>query len=73
MKFKNNTGDDVYVDLGTLHRVPPGQEVNLPGAIRVPGLTPVHEPIPAKPKGVKKAAPQKHVKSTKNVDTSGTI
>lgn len=73
MKFKNNTGDDVYVDLGTLRRVAPGEEIDLPGAMHLDGLTPIHEPIPPKPKAAKKAAPKKTVKSTKNVDTSGTI
>ena len=73
MKFKNNTGDDVYVDLGTLRRVCPGEEIDLPGAMRIDGLTPLYEPTPVKPKAVKKPTPKKPEKTTKNIATSGTI
>ncbi len=73
MKFKNNQPIDVYVDLGTLRRVCPGEEINLPGALKCEGLTPIYEPAPAKPKPVKKPAPKKPEKTTKNIATSGTI
>jgi len=65
MKFKNTNSIDVYVDLGTLRRVAPGEVLDLPGAIKCEGLVPIQEPIP---KAVKKPK-----KSTKNVGTSGTI
>mgnify|MGYP003626913300 CR=1 len=73
MKFKNNQPIDVYIDLGTLRRVSPGEEIDLPGALICAGLTPVQEAAPAKPKPVKKPAPKKAGKTTKNIDTSGTI
>ena len=72
MKFKNNTPIDVYVDLGTLRRVAPGEEIDLPGAVKVEGLTAVHEPAPKKT-AVKKPEKKKPTKSTKNVGVSGTI
>jgi len=70
MKFKNTQPIDVYIDLGTLRRVGPGEIVDLPGAHKCEGLTPVYEP-PSK--GVKKPPKKKPVKSTKNVSTSSTI
>ena len=73
MKFKNKQSIDVYVDLGTLRRVSPGEVLDLPGALICDGLTPIHEPIPTKPKAVKKPAPKKPGKTTKNIATSGTI
>ena len=72
MKFKNNTPIDVYVDLGSLRRVAPGEEIDLPGAIKVEGLTAVHEPAPKKT-AVKKPGTKKPTKSPKNVGVSGTI
>jgi len=69
MQFKNTQPIDVYVDLGTLRRVAPGEVIDLPGAIKCAGLTPVLEPSKPKPKPTKK----KPVKSTKNLNTSGTI
>jgi len=66
MKFVNNTSIDVYVDLGTLRRVAPGEVVELPGALTCQGLSPIHEPAP---KRVKKAPPKK----AKKTSTSGTI
>jgi hypothetical protein len=38
MKFKNNNNMDVYVDLGTLRRVSPGEVIDLPGALKCEGL-----------------------------------
>jgi len=73
MKFKNNQPIDVYVDLGSLRRVSPGEEIDLPSALICPGLTPVPEATPTKPKPVKKPAPKKPEKTTKNIATSGTI
>ena len=68
MKFKNTNSIDVYVDLGTLRRVAPGEVLDLPGAVKCEGLTAVYEPIPTKSKAAKKPK-----KSTKNIGTSGTI
>lgn len=74
MRFKNNNNLDMYVDLGTLRRVAPGEVIDLPGALKCEGLTPIHEPAPTKPAPVKKEPKKKKpVKSTKNVGTSGTI
>tara|TARA_R110001599_G_scaffold190573_1_gene385446 strand:+ start:3420 stop:3641 length:222 start_codon:yes stop_codon:yes gene_type:complete len=73
MKFKNTNSIDVYVDLGTLRRIAPGEVLDLPGALICDGLTPIHEPTPTKPKAVKKPSPKKPEKTTKNIATSGTI
>ena len=71
MKFKNNQSVDVYIDLGTLRRVCPGEIIDLPGALICGGLTPV---MGEKKSVVPLKAPKKKVaKSTKNVATSGTI
>tara|TARA_R110000824_G_C14872826_1_gene642484 strand:- start:203 stop:415 length:213 start_codon:yes stop_codon:yes gene_type:complete len=70
MKFKNNQNIDVYVDLGTLKRVAPGEIVDLPGAMKCEGLAPMLEEKPVPPT---KAPKKKVVKPTKNVGTSGTI
>ena len=68
-KFKNESTHDVYIDLGSLLRVEPGQEVELPGARSVQGLTRVPDvaPLP-KPKPRKKP-----IKKSKGSATSGTI
>lgn len=73
MKFINNTNIDVYVDLGTLRRVSPGEVIDLPGALKCEGLSPVPHEAPPKPKVAKKAPKKKPVKTTKDISTSGTI
>ncbi len=73
MKFKNNNNIDVYVDLGTLKRVSPGEVIDLPGALKCEGLSPMHPEAPLKPKVVKKAPIKKSEKTIKKTDTSGTI
>jgi len=66
MKFINKSQNDVYVDLGTLLRVAPGEVIELAGAVSCPPLEPIFEP-PQKP------AKKKAVKTVKNTSTSGTI
>jgi hypothetical protein len=73
MKFKNNTNMDVYVDLGTLRRVSPGEVIDLPGALKCEGLSPMYPEAPPKPKVVKKTPKKKPEKTIKNTNTSGTI
>lgn len=71
MKFKNAQNIDVYIDLGTLRRISPGEIIDLPGALVCANLTPVMEE--KKPVVPLKAPKKKIVKATKNVATSGTI
>ena len=72
MKFKNNQPIDVYVDLGTLRRVTPGEIIELHDALVCPGLTPIILPE-AKTTRTKKVVKKKPRKSIPNIDTSGTI
>lgn len=71
MKFKNNQKNDVYIDLGGLVRIAPGETVELKGLLICPPLTPV-EIIPvqvrAKPK-----KPKAKSKKSSTTGTSGTI
>ena len=69
MKFKNNYTHDVYVDMGTLLRVPPGEVIELAGALTCPPLTPVFEHASVS----KKAPKKKPTKTKKTTPTSGTI
>ena len=71
MKFKNNQPVDVYIDLGTLRRISPGEIIDLPGALICGGLTPVIEE--KKSVAPYKAPKKKPVKSDKKINTSGTI
>jgi hypothetical protein len=64
MKFINNLPHDVYVDLGGLKRVVPGEVLDLPGVFSMNPLTPIMEAAPPKKKA--KTKPKK-------TSTSGTI
>lgn len=65
MKFINNTGANVYIDLGGFVLVRPKEILDLTGHPTCPGLTPlIEEPPPKKPKKSKKETP---------VNVSGTI
>ena len=66
-KFKNTLTQDVYIDLGKLIRVPPGECIDLAGTHSCPPLTLVMEVPPPPPK--KKKTPKK----SKSSSTSGTI
>ena len=66
MKFINKFSYDVYVDLGGLKRISPGQVVDLPGVYKMDPLTPIMEEVPAPKKSKTKA-------KTKKTSTSGTI
>jgi len=68
-KFKNNHNHDVYVDLGGLVQVKPGQVLDLEGAASLPPLTRLMdiEPVP-RPTPKKKSR-----KKSKSSATSGTI
>lgn len=68
MKFKNNLGHDVYIDLGSLRRIAPGEIVELKGLIKCPPLTPVTVITSPAPK---KATPKR--KKSSKTNTSGTI
>ena len=72
MKFKNNQNIDVYVDLGTLKRIAPGEIIDLPGAVTCASLTPVIEEMEVNKKP-QKAVKRKPVKPFKKISTSGTI
>ncbi len=48
-RFKNNTGRDVYLDLGGLRRIAPDEVVDLVGTYSMPPLTLIEEYKP-KPK-----------------------
>jgi hypothetical protein len=63
MNFRNDTGQDVYIDIGRLHLVKPGEVVTLEGAYTCPPLTPVpfEEPKPTS----RKSAPKTKKKTTK--------
>ena len=69
MKFKNNFAHDVYVDMGNLMRVAPGEVIELKGALHCPPLTPMFEETPPP----KKAPKKKPTKTKKSTPTSGTI
>ena len=73
MKFKNTQTIDVYVDLGVLRRVAPGEVIDLPGALKCEGLTPLYGEVKTQSKAMKKAIKKKAPKTTKNVGVSGTI
>ena len=62
MEFKNNTGQDVYIDVGKLVLVKPAEVINLEGAYSCPPLTPIPPSEPPK-KTAKKYKP-KSSKST---------
>tara|TARA_R110000823_G_scaffold247649_1_gene371387 strand:+ start:191 stop:403 length:213 start_codon:yes stop_codon:yes gene_type:complete len=70
MKFKNNQNIDVYVDLGTLKRIAPGEIIDLPGALTCASLTPLMEEEVVNPPKVFKKKP---LKTPKKTSTSGTI
>ena len=69
MKFKNNQNIDVYVDLGTLKRVAPGEIIDLPGALTCGSLTPLMEKTPVTPPQVVKKKPVKTPKKTSGSST----
>ena len=73
MKFKNTSNLDVYVDLGTLRRVAPGEVIDFPGALKVAGLSPVIDSVPVVPVEKKPNPKKKITKSTKNVSVNDTI
>jgi len=77
MKFKNTQPIDVYVDLGVLRRVAPGEVIDLPGALKCEGLAPLYGEVKtqskATKKATKKAIKKKAPKTAKNVGVSGTI
>jgi|TARA_R100000005_G_C4868735_1_gene126323 hypothetical protein len=54
MKFKNNVGMDVYIDLGGLKQVKAGEVIELVGKYTCPPLTPIIDTPPPKPKKPKK-------------------
>lgn len=65
MNFRNDTGQDVYIDIGWLHLVKPGGVVTLEGAYKCPPLTPL--PFSEKaltPKPAKRKSPKKTQKKT---------
>tara|TARA_R100000152_G_C6688204_1_gene120449 strand:+ start:31 stop:240 length:210 start_codon:yes stop_codon:yes gene_type:complete len=69
MKFKNKYTHDVYVDMGNLVRVAPGEVIELEGTSSCPPLTPVFETT-----SVPKKAPKKKASKSKKIKpTSGTI
>ena len=57
MKFINNTGANVYIDLGGFVLVRPKEILDLTGHPTCPGLTPIIEEPPPKSKKTKKARP----------------
>ena len=68
MKFKNNQDHDVYIDLGQLRRISPGEVVELRGLYKCPPLTTLGDiPSPVR----SKAAPKR--KKSRKTNTSGTI
>jgi hypothetical protein len=70
MKFKNNTGQNVYIDLGGFVLVRPNEILDLEGHPNCAPLTRIEENAPPpKKKSVKKKKPSKVVKP----NTSGTI
>jgi len=70
-KFRNDTHTDVFIDVGELLRVAPGEVIHLAGILSKPPLTPVGIPVPEPtlPKKTYKKPPKK--KSPRS--TSGTI
>ena len=65
MKFKNHQPHDVYINLGTLKRIPPGEIIELQGILTCPPLTPLFEEKETKTskKKVPKKKPVKNKKS----------
>tara|TARA_R100000005_G_C4985813_1_gene194210 strand:+ start:1765 stop:1956 length:192 start_codon:yes stop_codon:yes gene_type:complete len=61
MNFRNDTEQDVYIDIGRLHLVKPGEVVTLEGAYTCPPLTPM--PF-EQPKTTARKSPQKTKKKT---------
>tara|TARA_R100000458_G_C8161189_1_gene165165 strand:- start:219 stop:419 length:201 start_codon:yes stop_codon:yes gene_type:complete len=59
MKFKNNHKHDVYIDLGGLKRIAPGEVIELTHALKCEPLTPILEHIPAPKKKAPKPKPKK--------------
>ena len=60
MKFQNNTGANVFLDLGGFKLVLPQEIIELEGHPTCPPLTPILSPEPPKPKKAKvKKAPAK--------------
>ena len=59
MKFKNTQTIDVYVDLGVLRRVVPGEVIDLPGVLKCAGLAPLYEEVKTQSKAMKKAIKKK--------------
>lgn len=68
-RFRNDSHLDVYVDLGKLILVRPGQVVDLEGALSCPPLTMLMDVPPTLSPKTKKKVPRK----SKSSDTSGTI
>lgn len=66
MKFQNNTGANVYIDLGGFVCVRPKEILDLTGHPSCDPLTPIIDEVPPKPK------PKKPVKP-KKTNVSGTI
>mgnify|MGYP003151836458 FL=1 len=68
MKFQNNTGANVYIDLGGFVCVRPKEILDLTGHPSCDPLTPILEDTPPKPKAKPKKAPK-----PKKTNVSGTI
>jgi len=66
MKFQNNTGADVFLDLGGFILVRPREIIDLEGHPTCPPLTPILPAVPPKPKPKKAPKPKK-------TNVSGTI
>ncbi len=66
MKFKNNTGQNVYIDLGGFVLVRPKEILDLTGHPSCEPLTPIIEEAPPKAKPKKAPKPKK-------TNVSGTI
>jgi hypothetical protein len=71
-RFKNNTGRDVYLDLGGLRRIAADEIVDLVGTYSMPPLTLVEEYKP-KPKPEPKPRKTKKTEKPQNCSVSGTI
>ena len=61
MEFVNNTGQDVYIDIGNLKLVKPGEVIKLEGAYTCPPLT----PVPFEKKPARKSPPKTKKKPSK--------
>ena len=68
-KFRNDSPHDVYVDLGSLLLVRPGEVIDLVGALSCPPLTLLREEVFSRETPIKKKLPRK----TKSRPVSGTI